>query len=253
MSKSVLRAIEILDCFTIKQEMTLNELTELANMPKTTVFRLASSLEEGGLLVKEKRSSHEVVYRMSLKLLHLGNQVSDQLQYNKVALPHMKELNKEINELVHITVLEGNEAVYVETVNSTKPMRLVVKVGKRAPLYAGSAPKVLLSSMEDAELEQYLETIELKKITDSTIASKQNLIIEVEQIRKQGYAISHAEHFKDTVGFSYPIYDYSGRIVAAVGVSMPITDYSKDREQLILTKLAITAKKIWSELGYTGS
>ncbi|WP_040983141.1 IclR family transcriptional regulator [Oceanobacillus jeddahense] len=251
MSKSLVKAIKILDCFTVNPEMTINELAETANMPKTTVFRLASSLEEAGLLVKERKSSHEVTYRMGLKLLTFGKHVSEQLKYNKVALPHMKKLNEEVDELVHITVLEGNEAVYAETIDSSKPVRLVVKVGRRSPLYAGSAPKLLLSSMTDEKIEAYLDEVELTKLTDNTLDNKERLKEEIQKIREKGYSISHSEHFKDTVGFSYPIYNHQKEMVAALGVSIPVLDYSEEKGKVILDKLEDTAKRIWDELGYT--
>ena len=252
MSKSLVKAVRMLDCFTENPEMTINELSEAANLPKTTVFRLASSLEEAGLLVKERKSSHDVTYRLGLKLLTLGKHVSEQLKYNKVALPHMKKLNEEIDELVHITVLEGDEAAYAETIDSSKPVRLVVKVGKRAPLYAGSAPKLLLSSMNDEDLEAYLENVELNKLTENTLNSKERLREEIGKIREKGYAVSYSENFKDTVGFSYPLYNHDGEMVAALGVSIPVIDYSEEREKLILEKLGETAERIWLELGYAG-
>ncbi|GAB3807892.1 IclR family transcriptional regulator [Virgibacillus kimchii] len=250
MSKSLVKAIHVLDCFLKKPEMTIIELAEMADMPKTTVFRLASGLEEAGLLVKEKKSSHDVTYRMALKLLTYGKHVSEQLEYSKIALPHMKKLNEEINELIHITILEGNEAVYVETVDSSRPVRLVVKVGRRAPLYAGSAPKLLLSSLSDEELEAYLETVDMKKITENTLNTKESVKAEVEKIREKGYSISYSEHFQATVGMSYPLYDHEGNMVAALGTSIPDIDHTKEREEYLLQKLEETVKKIWQELGY---
>lgn len=249
-SKSLLKAIKILDCFTEKQEMSINDLMEATNMSKTTVFRLASSLEEGGLLVKEKKSSHDVRFRLALKLLTYGKYVSERLQYNEIALPYMKKINEEIDELVHLTVIEGDEAVYVETFYSSKPLRLVVKVGARAPLYAGSAPKMLLSSMDDIFIENYLNNVELKKITDNTIDSKERIKEEIHLIREKGYSISRSENFNHTVGFSYPIYDYNGNMVAALGVSIPEKDYSEARQEIILNKLEEAVTKIWEELGY---
>src|SRR5699024_3712864 len=102
--------------------MSINDLMEATNMSKTTIFRLATYLEEGGLLVREKRSSHDVISRVLLKSLTYGKYVSNRLQYNEVALPYMTQLNEEIDELVHLTVAEGNEAVYVETFYSSKPL-----------------------------------------------------------------------------------------------------------------------------------
>src|SRR5699024_12816651 len=124
---------------------SINDLMEATNMSKTTVFRLATSLEEGGLLVKEKRSSHDVIFRLSLNFLTYEKYVSNLLQYKEVALPYMKQLNEEIDELFHLTVAEGYEAVYVETFYSSIHLRLVVTVGASASLYPVSSSNLLLS------------------------------------------------------------------------------------------------------------
>src|SRR5699024_7736268 len=141
MNQSVLKAIKLLDYFTEKKELSIIELSEMANMPKTTVFRFVSALEETGLLVKVKRTSHDVKYHLGLRILELANYVKEQLEYREVALSYMKKLNEDLNELVHLVQREGDEAVYVETIDSTKAVRLIVKVGRRSPLYAGSGPK----------------------------------------------------------------------------------------------------------------
>ncbi|GAA0485455.1 IclR family transcriptional regulator [Salinibacillus aidingensis] len=252
MSQSLLKAIKLLDCFKDKSEMTLYDLVEESNYPKTTVFRLVTSLEEAGLLVKVKRSSHDVRYRLGLKLLELGKRVSDQLEYRKIALPYMRKLNSKLNELVQMAVIEGDEAIYVEKLDSTKPVRLVIHVGGRSPLYAGSAPKLLLAYMNDEDREDYLQNITLEKMTENTIDNLEQLKQELDVIKQRGYSISKAEHYRDTMGFSYPIKDFYGETVAALGVSIPITDYSKAREEIILEETRKTAEEISRELGYRG-
>ncbi|GAB3055382.1 IclR family transcriptional regulator [Virgibacillus ainsalahensis] len=250
MSQSLIKAIKILDCFNGSRDLSLIELVDISGLPKTTVFRLVSSLEAAGLLVKIKRSSHDVKYRLGLKLLELGNSVSEQLEYRKISLPHMKKLNKDLNELVYMSVIEGDETVYVEQIDSTKPVRLVIKVGRRSPLYAGSAPKLLLAHMDPCYIEKYLEGVEIEKFTNNTIDNKQNLREEMEKIRIAGYSISRAEHFEETMGFSYPIRDYNGKVIAALGVSIPVTEYSEEREAVILEKAKQTAVNISGELGH---
>ncbi|MFC3041840.1 IclR family transcriptional regulator [Virgibacillus xinjiangensis] len=253
MSQSLLKAVKLLECFKGIRELSLMELVDQSRLPKTTVFRLVSSLEEAGLLVKEKRSSHEVRYRLGLKLLELGNLVVEQLDYRNIAIPHMSELNRELNELVFLTVMEGEEAVYVEKMDSSKPVRLIIKTGRRSPLYAGSAPKLLLAHMNPFWRQQYIEKIEIRKLNENTIGSKELLQEELRGIRESGYSISRSEHFKDTMGFSCPIRDYQGDVIAAVGVSIPVTEYSPDRETFILEKAKQTAEGISRDLGYTGS
>lgn len=253
MNQSVLKAIELLNCFTIKKELSIIELSEMTNMPKTTVFRLVSSLEEGRLLVKNRKTSHDVTYQMSLRIVELGKHVMDQLEYREVAYPHMKTLNEELNELVHLVTREGDEAVYVETIDSSKLIRLVVKVGRRSPLYAGSGPKLLLAHMEESAQKTYLDSMEIKKMTENTIDNEEDLKKELARIKERGYSKSHAEHFPNTIGFSFPIYDYTNHVIASLGVSIPSSDYSQDREDMMITKIRETAIAIATDLGYKGN
>ncbi|WP_170848257.1 IclR family transcriptional regulator [Lentibacillus halodurans] len=245
-----MKAVKILDCFNGKRDLSLIDLVKLSGLPKTTVFRLVSSLEEAGLLVKIKRSGHDVKYRMGLKLLELGNNVSEQLEYKKIALPYMRKINKQLNELVYLSVIEGNEAVYIEQINSTKPVRLVIKVGRRSPLYAGSAPKLLLAYMDWDYIENYLEDLEMEKFTNNTIDDKHKLKEEIRTIRKRGYSISKSERFEETMGFSYPVRDFSGKVISSLGVTIPAADYSKDWEIVILENIREAAEQISKELGY---
>ncbi|WP_175614644.1 IclR family transcriptional regulator [Piscibacillus halophilus] len=253
MSKSLVKAIQLLDCFTKQSTLTLTELTKLSGLPKTTVFRLITSLEEAGLIIKDRNSHQEVTYRLGLKLLQYGNMVEEGLAYNKIALPYMKEINERIDELVHLTVMEGDEAVYVETIGSKKPVRLVVKVGQRAPLYAGSAPKVLLAYMSEQEIDKYLDKVEIKKLALNTITDKEHIKENLKLIRDRGYSISRSEHFKDTVGFSAPIFDYSGQVVAALGISTPMRELTDQEEETYLESVVYYSEKISRKLGYQES
>ncbi|PZD85407.1 IclR family transcriptional regulator [Bacilli bacterium] len=250
MSQSLVKAIKILDCFSTKAELSLIELVELSGLPKTTVFRLLSSLEETGLVVKVKNTSHDVKFRLGLKLLEYGNYVNEQIEYRKIALPHMMELNETLNELVHLTVVEKEEAVYVEKIDSTKPVRLVIEKGRRSPLYAGSAPKLLLAAMDDAVIDSYLEKVTIKQITKNTIRNVAELKEEIRKIREQGYSFSRSEHFKNTMGFSFPIYDRNGNTIAAIGVSISSNDYSEERGKVIIEKTRKAARNIWKDMGW---
>ncbi|MFD2639083.1 IclR family transcriptional regulator [Piscibacillus salipiscarius] len=252
MSKSLVKAINLLDCFKDQPTLTLMELTEKSGLPKTTVFRLVSSLEEAGLIIKDRNGNVEVTYRLGLKLLQYGNVVKEGLEINKIALPHMRELNDDLDELVHLTVSEGNQAVYVETIGSKKPVRLVVRVGQRAPLYAGSAPKVLLAYKSEEEIDDYLKGVELKKLALNTLTDEEEIKAGLKVIYERGYSISRSEHFKDTIGFSAPIFDYNGKVVAALGVSTPMRELTEQDEDTILSSVIENSLKISRELGYEG-
>ncbi|MCP2035385.1 DNA-binding IclR family transcriptional regulator [Planomicrobium sp. HSC-17F08] len=252
MNQSVTKALQLLDYFIEHPELTLAELSELAKMPKPTAFRLISSLEAGGFLVKTRNSSHDVKYRLGLKLLELGTCVADQMDYRKVALPYMQQLNRELNEAVHLAVLDGEEATYVEKVEGQNYIRLNSKVGGRLPLYAGSAPKLLLAFLDQERIDEILEKRQLQKFTENTVTDKTKLLGELEKIRKQGFSYTEAEFYADIAGFSFPIRNHRGDVIAALVVSAPIHKFTKKNKVRIKEEMKKTASSISLEMGYKG-
>ncbi|MGK7379685.1 IclR family transcriptional regulator [Planococcus sp. 1R117A] len=250
MNQSVIKALQLMEYFKEHPELTLAELAELDKMPKPTAYRLISSLEASGFLVKTKNSSHDVKYRLGLKLLELGTYVAEYMDYRKIALPYMEQLNRELNEAVHLAILDGEEATYVEKVEGQNYIRLNSKVGGRLPLYAGSAPKLLLAFLDQARIDEILENRELRKFTENTVTDKKKLLKELEDIRKQGYSYSQAEYYADIAGFSFPIRNHRGDVIAALVVSAPIHKFTKENKIRIKEKMKEAASSISIELGY---
>lgn len=240
----------MLDFFTEKPELTLPELIKLTGLPKPTVHRLLSSLEACGFLVKVKQSNYDVKYRMGLKLLELGSYVKEQLDYRKIALPHMEKLNKELGEGVHLTVLDGFEAVYIEKVESDRDVRLYNRVGRRSPLHVGSGPKVLFAFLSEEQILEALETMEFKRFTENTITGKGDLKIELKKIRSQGYALSWSEQNPEAIGLSFPIMDHSGQVVASVGISTFAARFMQHGLEVIREKTKEAAENVSKDLGY---
>lgn len=250
MNQSVIKALKLLDYFKEYPELSLAEIAELDNMPKPTAYRLVSSLEASGFLVKTRHTSHDVKYRMGLKLLELGSLVAQQLDYRGIALPYMKRLNLELKETVHLAVLDGEEAIYVEKVEAESYIRLNSKVGGRLPLHTGSAPKLLLAFLDPSQIDEILKGNELRKFTENTITDKRELLLELEKIRTQGYSYTEAEYYADIAGFSYPIKNHLGEVIAALAVSLPKVNLTPEKKIWIKEQMNETAKAISTELGY---
>lgn len=250
MNQSVIKALQLLDYFKKYPELSLAEIAELDNMPKPTAYRLISSLEASGFLVKTRHTSHDVKYRMGLKLLELGSLVAEQLDYRRIALPHMRRLNGQLKEAVHLAVLDGEEAIYVEKVEAESYIRLNSKVGGRLPLYTGSAPKLLLAFLDPSQIDEILKKNELRKFTENTITDKKKLLLELEKIKVQGYSYTEAEYYPDIAGFSYPIKNHTNEVIAALVVSAPKVNLTSEKKILIKEQMNEAAKVISSELGY---
>ncbi|GLB61827.1 IclR family transcriptional regulator [Cytobacillus sp. NCCP-133] len=254
MNQSVTKALKLLCLFSeIKREISLQEMHEMTGMPKATAYRLLTSLEEGGLLRKMKHSEHDIRYRLGIRLLELGNLVSEDLELRRAAFDHMKALCKEINEVVHLSICEGEEAIYIEKVESNQAVRLYTRVGKRLPLYVGSGPKLLLANLPKMRQKEVISRMTFEEFTPQTITNEQALYQELDTIKEQGFAVSLGEQDPDTVGLSYPIRDYSGEVVGALGVTGPSMRFSEERKGEILEKTKKAAQAISNDLGFRGN
>ena len=250
MNQSVIKALSLLEHFSEEnQELSLKEIAEKSGLPKPTAYRLLTSLNYCGFLIKTKESEHDSKYRLGLKLLELGSLVSEQLELTQVAKPYMEELVQKTNEAVHIVIAHDDQAIYIDKVESNRAIRLYTKVGKSVPLYIGSGPKLLLAYMDEMERKSILKG-PLKALHESKTINKTKLIAELDQIKEQGFAISVDEQDLNTTGVSYPIYNHQKKMVAALTVSGLSSYFEKDNLQYIKEETEKTAEKISRSLGY---
>jgi DNA-binding IclR family transcriptional regulator len=251
MNQSVLKALKLLDLFTEETyELSLKEISSRSNIPKPTAYRLLSSLEEAGFLNKTKESEHDSRYRLGLKLLELGQLVSDKLEVRKIALPYMQQLGREINEVVHLVVINQGEATYIEKVDSTRALRLYTRVGKSAPLYAGSGPKLLLAYLPEEKQKEIIHMAKTATFPNGKPIQTDQLKDTLYKIRKEGFSWSSGEQDEDTTGISYPVFDYRNEVVAALAVSGLSSHFTGEHLEQIKKKTNQTAEDISDKLGY---
>jgi len=249
MNQSVLKALSILELFTEEKELSLQEITDKAEIPKPTAYRLLSTLVSCGMLYKQKTSTHDSRYGLGLKLLEYGTLVSERLELREIALPFMERLAEEVNEVVHLVISDQLEATYIEKVNSKRALSLHTKVGRSTPLYVGSGPKLLLAFLSKDEQEKVLLEQNLVTLMNEPI-DKEELLEELSQIRIDKFAVSVGEQDADTTGVSFPIFNYDGKVVAALAVSGLSSRFTGERLKRIKeigTKITL---EISSELGY---
>lgn len=246
MNQSVKKALNLLNLFDEKNyELSLKDIAKRANLPKPTAYRLLSSLEAMNYVYKIKENEHDSRYRLGLKLLELGQLVSDQLEVRRIAYPYMEKLAYDIQEAVHLVVLNHQEATYIEKVESNKAIRLYTRIGKSSPLYIGSGPKLLLAHIQKQKQEEILNLA-------GTSINREKMEKELRRIRTEGYSYSIGEQDENTTGISYPIYDYRNNVIAALTVSGLSTYFEGENLQQIKTKTEETAARISRKLGFRG-
>lgn len=245
------RAIQILDCFTIDQfELGVRETARMTGLASSVCGRLMSALKQQGIL-----SQHAVTkaYSMGPKPLRWAEIYSANLDIRNVALPKINELLVKTKETISLYILDDGERLCVERMESAQNVRIVARIGRRLPLYAGSAGKVLLAYLSHDRQEEIIKKTTFIPFTSETIIDPDILRNELDRIRKQGYAFSKGEWVVDAAGIAAPIFDHKENIVAALTISGPSTRFTAETKKKLIKIIIPSAEKISRDLGYIGS
>ena len=235
--RSVLgRIAAIMDAFDMgEQVLTLGELSQRANLPKSTVHRLVEQLRAIGWVERD----HSNGYRVGMRLFELGGLAMQRNQLRDTAFPHLHALATTTGLAVQLGVLDRGEVVYLERIvlgGFTLPTRL----GGRMPAYCTGLGKAMLA-FDDAAADDVLVSA-LPRRTDHTITEPAALRANLDQIRSSGVAQDMHESYDGLVCVAAPIRN-SGRAIAAVSVTGPesLMDWTANTEMV-----KQTATSIWN-------
>jgi DNA-binding IclR family transcriptional regulator len=222
---AVNRAIDILSVFSVaKPSLTLNNIVSATGLPKTTTFRILSTLVDRGLCERDPKAQ---TYSLGYHVLHLGEVRRRQSNLRDVALPLMREIRDAIGETVVLSVRQGDFRVQVDYVEGVQPLRRIATPGLQAPLYAGAASRVLLAGLSDGEVDAYLHHTELTRLQRNTMTSPAALRAEITRIRKRGYAESNNEVLEGGAALAAPVKSRDGTTLGVVDIITPEVRYTR--------------------------
>ncbi|TCP23738.1 IclR family transcriptional regulator [Scopulibacillus darangshiensis] len=244
-NKTVVKSMTILKLFLDHSKLTFNDMMAYTGIPKTSLHRMIGSLEEMAFLTKDK----DGYYSLGLLFLQFGQLVADRLDIRTIARPIMKELRDDVEEAVNLITRYGNEAMYIEKLDTLQPVRLFTSIGRRSPMYAGDS-RIILAYLPEDERETYLENTELRSIGIGTITDKSALRQALEKARKDGYTISRSELENYTASVSAPILNQQNQVVAAISAAGIEARFQEDRLPGLIQKVTSAAIKISEMLGY---
>jgi DNA-binding IclR family transcriptional regulator len=209
------KAMAILEHLAVEGELTPARITELIDEPRSTVYRLCSSLQELGYI---EAGTQRGTYRLSLKLFDLGSTVIARYDERASALPVMQRLHDETGETVFLCVRRGLEAVCIERIDGARVMLLELRLGGSLPLHLGAAPRCLLAFEPKSAWREYLDAATLERRTPKSPASRTAILGELRATRKRGYAISDQDVTPGVVSLGAPIFDHRGLVTASLSI-----------------------------------
>lgn len=211
------RVLAILEAFEAHgPTLSLSQIAERTQMPVSTAHRLVGELEEWGALARDDAGR----YHVGLRLWEVAQ--SGDLRLRDTARPFLQDLFSVTQESAHLAIREGNEALYVDRIYSSKRVPRASRIGGRLPLHATAVGKVLLANEAPWLREAYLHG-SLSAPTQRTHVDPDALAAELAQIAEQGYAIANEEVRVGACSIAVPIGGRSGTVEASIGLVMLAT------------------------------
>ncbi len=242
------RAIAVMDCFTQEHpELGVREIARMVDLSTSAAGRLLSGLKEMGVLSQNPDTRG---YSMGVRVLSWANVYDATLDVRIKAMPAIIELHDATRETISLYILEGNERVCVERLESPQSVRIVQRIGQGLPLYAGAAGKIILAFLSAERQDQYFQQTELVPLTTKTITDPVVLRQEIKQARAQGWAVSFGEWVDDAAGVAAPILDKKGSVVGALSVSGPTSRFTDENVSSYCAEVKRVAEYISRSMGY---
>jgi len=252
LSGVITKAIKILDLLLpqgAEKEMSVTEISKALDMPVQSVHRLLSSLAEHGFVTQNPATKR---YKLGLSIMKYGFLMWDSIMLRTVARPYMEELSKLTKETVYLSVLENAEGIYVDSIDSPQILKISEPIGLRLPLFIGASNRAILAFLSPELRRSLMDSFDWENMPSLKPLTKAFIEQEIEQIRRQGYAISSGEATEGTTGIGAPIFSYDNMVIGSLNVAGPSIRFGEQDVEKY-SRLAIKyANIISTELGYRG-
>lgn len=223
----LVRGLAVLEAFNYESsEMTITEIAEILNVNRSSAFRLIYTLEHCGYL----RKATAKTYALDSKVMELGFNSISKLSVIDLAFPEMKAMRNKIRVAVHLSILDGNDIVFVSNVHSTGSFTSTVGLGTRWPAHATVIGQIILAGMSVDEVkERYRDYPHWDVFSERTPKNLDELLARLEEVRPQKAMVSWGHFNHDMAACAAPIYNQSTqKIVAILSISCPLSTYPKE-------------------------
>lgn len=224
------------------------EVSREIGLHTSTTFHLLRTLSTLGYLVQDEATRE---YLLGSKVFCLAASAWTEVQISKMAKPLLAEMAHETGETSHLAILERGEAIVIDKIDGSSPVRLTDRVGYPRPAHCTAIGKVLLAHLPEAELKVFLKATDLRPLTPKTITAASILEPELERVRKQGYAFDDEEFAQGIRCLAAPVRNFTGQVVAAIGVSGPVWRVSLDRVAQLTEFVRVMGHRLSQQLGHS--
>lgn len=245
--RNVLNTLRVLEEVAAHQPAGVGELARGLEMPKSSVQRALQTLNEAGWI--RPVSGQFTRWRVTTKALDVGRHASGDLGLRDAAVPVMEELRRRTEETIHLTVPEGNKAILIERLETSKPVRISMTLGHALPLHASANGKAILATGPRRVVDELIES-GLPRYTDTTITDPAGLRAELDAIRDRGYATNQGEWRSDVGSVAASVLAGPDDPIASLSVNVPVGRLTETSQPLYGAAVREAAATLTDRLGY---
>lgn len=229
--------------------LTLTQIRDKTDLNISTAHRLLHTLMNDGFIGQDKDTGK---YMLGLRTFEVGHAALYSMDIRTTARPFLQELVDRCNETTNLAILDQDEIVYIDQIESLNMIKIFARVGSRGPAHCTGAGKALLAQLSEREFDRFLQNkMPLQTFTDATISDSVKLREEMARIRKCGHALDNGELEEGVRCVAVPVRDFENKAIAAISVSGPDTRLTDAFiEERLIPEVMAAADKISERLGY---
>jgi len=244
------RAFSILDTIAAAgRDSSLVELADRVKLHKSTVHRLLMILESYRMVERDPQTGR---YHLGLRLFELGTIAIGSFNVRERAGRYLERVVFEVDETVHLCILDSGEALYLEKIEPTRSVRMASRIGRRVPVHCTAVGKAILSRLAEREVDDILRRHGLQRYTPRTITTPAELKNELQTVRDRGYSVDNEEIEEGVRCVAAAVLDHAERPIAAISVSAPAFRLSAEKIPMVAESVARAARELSQECGYRG-
>jgi DNA-binding IclR family transcriptional regulator len=244
------RAMAIIDALATAKEdenVSLMELAAKVQLHKSTTHRLLMILERYRLVDREPASGR---YRLGLRFFELGAVAISRFDIRECARPHLERVLFEVEETVHLCVLDAGEVLYIDRLEPNRAVRTISKIGRLSPAHCSSVGKAMLAHLPERELDNILRQHGMPRMTANTIVTPADLKAELQTVRERGYAIDNEEAEDGVRCVGAVVFGANRRVLGAISTSGPSFRLTMERVPAVAASVCRAAREISLGSGY---
>lgn len=240
------RALDVLEMIDgASSPLGATEIARRIGSTKSAAYRILVNLEHRGYVTKDDQTTH---YSLGPRLSHFGLGSDTRVRLIQFAHPHLESLSKTFGETANLGVLDGNQMLYLDIVESRHDLRMAARVGARDAVYSTALGKAMLAFLPDQEIDRILSGT-LPRRTDRTVTDVSRIWNTLEDIRKSGISAEFGENEPSACCFGVPVFGPDRQPVAAISLSGPEGRMMGTGIERIRNALAATGRSITQRIG----